>query len=337
MNYYRFLRPLFFYLSPERAHHVALALLNVLPQSFWTPVPVRPYQAMGLNFPHRVGLAAGLDKNGEYLSGLAKLGFAFIEVGTVTPRAQKGNPKPRLFRLPQAQALINRMGFNNQGVDQLVSNIQRANYQGILGINIGKNKDTPLFDAGHDYVTCLKKVYPYAAYVTVNISSPNTPDLRQLQQENFFDDLLQQLVEARLQLQDKYQRHVPLVVKISPDESHDDLKRMASSMIQRGIEGLIATNTTATRDGVEHLPLAQENGGLSGRPLSERATTCLKYLKAEVGEALTLIGAGGIDSTQAAQEKYAAGADLLQIYTGFIYQGPGLIRQIADQSHHYRY
>lgn len=332
MACYRFLRPLFFYLPPEVAHHVALSLLHYMPPSLWTPVSGQPCHAMGLIFPHRVGLAAGLDKNGDYLRGLAKLGFAFIEVGTVTPRPQIGNPKPRLFRIPQAHALINRMGFNNQGVDQLVRNIQQADYQGILGINIGKNKETPLHAAGEDYLTCLKKVYPYAAYITVNISSPNTPDLRQLQQENFFDDLLKQLVEARAQLQDMHQRHVPLVIKISPDESHDDLRRMAHAMVQRGIEGVIATNTTATREGVADLLLAQEAGGLSGRPLFRRATACLKAFKAEVGDALTLIGAGGIDSVQTAQEKYAAGADLLQIYTGLIYQGPALLAQIVGQT-----
>lgn len=328
---YTLLRPLLFKLDAERAHAVALSALHCLPVACFKNMPQRPVKALGLDFPHPVGLAAGLDKNGEHLDALAKLGFSFIELGTVTPRPQQGNPKPRLFRLPDAEAIINRMGFNNQGVDALIGHVARARYKGILGINIGKNKDTPLAQAAEDYLYCLRKIFERASYVTLNISSPNTPDLRQLQQGDFFIDLLTRLTEERKRLEDRYQRRVPLLVKISPDETEEALKHMADVVVNKGIEGMIATNTTCAREQVATLPHGEEAGGLSGHPLASRATACLRYLHTVVGNAVCLIGVGGIDSSAVAREKLAAGATLLQVYTGLIYQGPGLVRRLVRE------
>ena len=288
-----------------------------------------PISALGLQFKHPIGLAAGLDKNGEHLDALSKLGFSFIEVGTVTPKPQVGNPKPRLFRLPAKQAIINRMGFNNKGVDALIANIRQSQYQGILGINIGKNKDTSLNDAVNDYVHCLQKTYCYASYITINISSPNTPDLRQLQQRDYLDNLLKKLNETQQQLTDTYQRQVPLVIKISPDEQDEVLKQMAEAGIRHNIAGIIATNTTCSRSGIEGIPHGQEQGGLSGKPLLERSTTCLKVLKSIVGSDMALIGVGGIRDVHSAKQKLEFGADLLQVYTGLIYQGPSLISKLV--------
>lgn len=327
---YSLIRPLLFQLDAERAHHLSLQGLHFIPARCLKKPKNKPVNALGYKFSHPVGLAAGLDKNAEHLNALARLGFSFIEVGTVTPRPQPGNTKPRLFRLPKAEAIINRMGFNNQGVDALISNIQRANYKGILGINIGKNKDTPLSKASSDYLFCLEKVYPYASYVTINISSPNTPDLRQLQLGDYFADLIAALRHQQQHLADKHQRYVPIVVKISPDEADDDLKKMAEVIVEHGIDGIIATNTTCARDMVAHLPHAKEAGGLSGPPLAHRSTECLRLINSIVGPDVTLIAAGGIDSPQIANEKRAAGADLLQVYTGLIYKGPGLVYQLVD-------
>ncbi|ASQ46737.1 quinone-dependent dihydroorotate dehydrogenase [Legionella clemsonensis] len=325
---YSLIRPFLFQMDAEKAHHLTLALLKWLPRFCFKQGKAHPVNALGITFPHAIGLAAGLDKNGDYIDALSKLGFSFLEIGTVTPRPQSGNPKPRLFRLPQAQALINRMGFNNQGVDALVANVKKAQYKGILGINIGKNKDTSLTNAGEDYVHCLRKIYPYASYVTINISSPNTPDLRLLQQDNFLSQLLGQLVEEQQRLADEYQRLVPLVVKLSPDESDETLKRMADILLQKKIAGIIATNTTCRRERVDHLPHGNEQGGLSGVPLAERSTSCLKLLKEIVGNEVTLIGVGGINKPEVAKHKLQAGASLLQVYTGLIYQGPQLIPQL---------
>ena len=320
-----------FLMDAERAHSFSLSALHYIPKvCFKSPEIVKPVHAMGLQFSHAVGLAAGLDKNGEHLDALAKLGFSFIELGTVTPRPQLGNPQPRLFRLPEAQAIINRMGFNNHGVDALVSNVIKANYKGILGINIGKNKDTPLEHAVDDYLYCLEKVYEFASYVTINISSPNTPDLRQLQQKEYFSDLLSQLHARKIKLADKFQRHVPLLVKVSPDEDIETLKQMTDVILNQGIEGIIATNTTCSREEVISLPHADETGGLSGKPLQKRSLDCLRLLKQYVGDAVTLIGVGGIDSCQRAQEKLDAGASLVQVYSGLIYHGPGLVYEIAS-------
>ncbi|RUR18820.1 quinone-dependent dihydroorotate dehydrogenase [Legionella sp. km535] len=327
---YSMIRPLLFKLDPETAHHLALSALDHLPGWCFNKIEGKPVNAMGLQFPHQVGLAAGLDKNGTHLDGLAKLGFSFIEVGTVTPRPQPGNPKPRLFRLPEAQAIINRMGFNNLGVDALVTHVKKAQYKGILGINIGKNKDTSLADAANDYCYCLQKVYGHASYVTINISSPNTPDLRELQKGDYLTQLLSQLQNEQLKLEEQHQRHVPLVVKVSPDEDDETLKLMTEVILSHGIEGIIATNTTCSRDGVKNLPYGDEQGGLSGRPVEELSTRCLALLKKYAGDAITLIGAGGINSADSAQKKIAAGATLVQIYSGLIYQGPGLVNRIIS-------
>ena len=327
---YRLIRPFLFSLPPEKAHDVALSAMHYVPASLYARPKERIVKAMDLTFRHPIGLAAGLDKNGEHLDALAKLGFSFIELGTVTPRPQIGNPKPRLFRIPKAQAIINRMGFNNRGVDALMLNINNAQYQGILGINIGKNKDTPLNQAVNDYLFCLRKVYSRASYVTINISSPNTPDLRQLQQGEYFRDLIIQLRSEQLKLADDYQRHVPLVVKLSPDESDETLKIMAEVIVSAGINGIIATNTTCAHDAVHTLPYGEEIGGLSGRPLFEKSTHCLRVLKQVVGNDVTLIGVGGVDNPEAARQKIDAGASLLQIYTGLIYQGPGLVTTLVD-------
>ncbi|KTD48675.1 Dihydroorotate dehydrogenase [Legionella rubrilucens] len=327
---YSLLRPLLFKLDTERAHALALHALRWLPSACFEKPKLRPVKALGLDFPHPIGLAAGFDKNGEHLDALAKLGFSFIELGTVTPKPQPGNPKPRLFRLPEANAIINRMGFNNQGVDALVEHVARARYKGILGINIGKNKDTPLTHAAQDYRYCLQKVFKQASYVTINISSPNTPDLRLLQHGDFFIDLLMQLTDERKRLEDQYQRTVPLLVKVSPDESDDALKQMADVVVSQGINGIIATNTTSEREAVASLPHGQEAGGLSGRPLASRATACLRLLNEVAGKDVCLIGVGGIDSGEIAREKLAAGASLLQVYTGLIYQGPGLVSRLVS-------
>lgn len=326
---YSMLRPLLFSMAPERAHAFSLSALHYLPSFCFKKAESKPIDALGLQFPHVVGLAAGLDKNGEHLDALAKLGFSFIELGTVTPRPQIGNPKPRLFRLPEAHAIINRMGFNNLGVDALVGHVKKARYKGILGINIGKNKDTPLEHAAEDYIHCLGKVYEYASYVTINISSPNTPDLRQLQQKEYFANLLSQIHTEQIKLSNKFQRHVPLVVKISPDEDLETLKQMTEVILNYGIEGIIATNTTCSRKGVAHLPYAEEAGGLSGEPLWDLSTQCLRLLKQYAGDDITLIGVGGIDSCHTAQAKLDAGASLIQVYTGLIYRGPGLVYELS--------
>lgn len=326
---YRLLRPCLFQLEPEKAHCLTLSALHWLPSALFKAPASAPVDTLGLSFPHKIGLAAGLDKNAEHLNALAKLGFSFIEVGTVTPKPQLGNPKPRLFRLPQAQALINRMGFNNKGVDVLIENVKKSQYQGILGINIGKNKATAINRAAEDYLYCMDKVYPYASYITVNISSPNTPDLRLLQQKTYLENLLICLRERQLKLSEHYGKHVPLLVKLSPDEEDETLKEMAEIILAQGIEGIIATNTTCSREAVSHLPHGMEAGGLSGRPLFERSTRCLKVIKEVVGDELSLIAVGGIDSIETAQKKLDAGADLLQLYSGLIYKGPGLVAELS--------
>jgi dihydroorotate dehydrogenase len=327
---YSILRPLLFSMDSERAHDLSLSALHYMPQFCFKKPPNRPVEALKLQFPHVVGLAAGLDKNGEHLDALAKLGFSFIELGTVTPRPQMGNPKPRLFRLPEHKAIINRMGFNNKGVDFLIDQVKNSYYQGILGINIGKNKDTSLEHAFEDYLYCLRKVYEHASYVTINISSPNTPDLRQLQQKEYFTHLLSQIRAEQMKLSDKLQRHVPLVVKISPDEDAETLKQMTEVILNHGIEGIIATNTTCSRPMLHDVVKAKETGGLSGKPLEELSTQCLRMLKQYVGNAVTLIGVGGITNCSSAQAKLDAGASLIQLYSGLIYQGPNLIYEITQ-------
>lgn len=284
-----------------------------------------PRDVMGLTFSNPVGLAAGLDKNGDCIDGLAALGFGFIEIGTITPLPQSGNPKPRLFRLPEANAIINRMGFNNDGVDKLIANVKRAKYQGILGINIGKNAVTPIENAADDYLTCLRKVYPYASYITVNISSPNTKNLRQLQDEEALTRLLSALKGEQQKLADAHGKYVPIALKIAPDMESDQLKQIAALLMQHQIDAVIATNTTLSRVGVEGMPHGEEAGGLSGAPVREKSTEVIRQLSAELQGALPIIGAGGILNGADAAEKINAGASLVQFYSGMIYRGPALI------------
>lgn len=329
---YPLLRPLLFQLEPETAHGIALSLLDVTRRLYLTGLlasmpPPCPVQAMGLSFPNPVGLAAGLDKNADHLDSLAALGFGFIEVGTVTPRPQPGNPRPRLFRVPQAQALINRLGFNNMGVDRLLANLQRAHFRGIVGINIGKCFDTPIERATQDYVTALRKVYAAASYVTVNISSPNTKNLRQLQHTDALNQLLGSVKFEQAALQRQHGRYVPVAVKIAPDLSSEEIQAIARLVLEHGIDGVIATNTTLSRRDVEGLQHANESGGLSGAPVRNASTEVIRQLHAVLGNAVPIIGVGGILDALSAQEKIQAGARLVQIYTGLIYRGPGLVKE----------
>jgi len=291
----------------------------------------RPRMVMGLPFPNPVGLAAGLDKNADCFNALGALGFGFVEVGTVTPRPQPGNAKPRMFRIESAEAIINRMGFNNLGIDHLLANVRRRRYGGILGINIGKNAATPVENAADDYLLCLDKAYPFADYITVNISSPNTPGLRTLQFGESLRKLLDPVKARQRELAEASGRYVPLVVKIAPDMSDDEVRETASSLLAADIDGVIATNTTLARAGVEHLTHGDEAGGLSGKPVREKSTQVLRVLADALEERLPIIGVGGIDSVEAAQEKLAAGASLVQVYTGFIYRGPGLVRELVEK------
>ena len=325
---YCLVRPLLFSLDAETAHELTIAALaragGLLPAA---TVRGRPVSAMGIEFPNRVGLAAGLDKNGEAMEAWGRLGFGFVEIGTVTPRAQPGNPKPRMFRLPQRQALINRMGFNNRGVDALLKNVQSTRYRGVLGINIGKNFDTPIERAADDYLACLDKVYPAASYVTVNISSPNTKNLRQLQGESELDALLGRLKARQAALADRHGRYVPLTLKIAPDLDAAQIVNIADALRRHRIDGVIATNTTIGREGVEGLPHADESGGLSGAPVFDKSTTLVRELARGLRGELPIIAVGGIDSGAAAKAKLDAGATLVQIYTGLIYRGPDLIAE----------
>ena len=326
-------RPILFALDPETAHDLtleALARAGDLLRFAAPRITCTPRTVMGLTFPNPLGLAAGLDKNGEAIDGFAALGFGFLEIGTVTPRPQPGNPRPRLFRLPEAQALINRMGFNNQGVDALVENVKRARYQGVLGINIGKNFDTPMARAVEDYLICLRKVYPYASYITVNISSPNTRNLRDLQGGEELNALLAALKAEQARLADTHGRYVPVVLKIAPDLDAEQIAIIADRLAAHRIDGVIATNTTTSREGVSGLRHSEEAGGLSGAPLRDKATAVIRSLHARLGNALPIIGVGGILSGSDAQEKIEAGAQLVQIYTGLVYRGPALIREILE-------
>ena len=331
-KFYPFARPFLFALDPETAHDLAFAGLDraadfglarlVAPRLRATPVSV-----MGITFPNRVGLAAGLDKNAAHLSGLASFGFGFLEAGTVTPRAQPGNPKPRMWRLPEANALINRLGFNNQGLERFLANVRASTYDGILGINIGRNFDTPNERAADDYLTCLRAVYARATYVTVNISSPNTTGLRDLQSEGALAALLLALKQEQAALSQKHGRHVPIVVKIAPDLDDEAVRGIARLLAQHRCEGVIATNTTIARDRVAGMAHANEAGGLSGGPVRERSTAVIRILSRELDGALPIIGVGGILSGDDAREKIAAGASLVQIYTGLIYRGPELVAE----------
>ena len=327
---YPIARTALFALDPEVAHHVALHALKKLhrlnlSRLIGTSLSA-PRNVMGLNFDNPVGLAAGLDKNGEYIDALAALGFGFIEVGTVTPRPQPGNPKPRMFRLTENEALINRLGFNNQGLDAFIANVQRAKFKGVLGLNIGKNFDTPIESAVDDYVTCLNGVYRFASYVTVNISSPNTKGLRDLQAAEQLQKLLSTLKAEQVRLAKKYKKPVPLVLKIAPDLDLKAIREIAALTLANNFEGIIATNTTISRDAVRDHPLAKEAGGLSGKPLFSPSTEVLRELVKALKDNIPVIGVGGIMSGADAKTKMNAGAALVQIYTGFIYHGPDLIR-----------
>ena len=335
---YALARPLLFSLDPESAHDVTLSTLSACARLGLTqclPKPASdPRTVMGIRFPNPVGLAAGLDKDGACIDGLAALGFGFIEIGTVTPRAQPGNPKPRMFRLPQANALINRMGFNNGGVDAFVRNVQASRFyqdkQGVLGLNIGKNADTPIERATDDYLTCLEKVYPFADYVTVNISSPNTKNLRQLQQASELGALLSSLKQSQRSLADRHGRYVPIALKIAPDLDAEQITTIADSLLQHQIDAVIATNTTTTRDAVQGLAHADEAGGLSGAPVLPLSNRVISALRAELGDTIPIIGVGGILSGADAREKMLAGASLVQVYTGLIYRGPALVSECVQ-------
>ena len=327
---YPIARSALFALDPEVAHHLALRALKKIEKHhlaglFGSNLSA-PREVMGLTFDNPVGLAAGLDKNGEYIDALAAMGFGFIEVGTVTPRPQPGNPKPRMFRLKEHEALINRLGFNNGGLEAFVANVRRARYKGVLGLNIGKNFDTPMDNAVDDYVTCLKGVYPFASYVTVNISSPNTKGLRDLQAAEQLQKLLSTLKAEQARLAKKHKKHVPLVLKIAPDLDLKSIREIAALTLENCFEGIIATNTTVSRDAVRDHPLAKEAGGLSGKPLFSPSTEVLRELARALKGNIPVIGVGGVMSAPDAKAKMNAGASLVQIYTGFIYRGPDLIR-----------
>jgi len=331
---YKLARPLLFSLDPERAHTLALTGLDLAAKLGLQKPPlssqqVAPRTVMGLSFPNPIGLAAGLDKNAAHISGMAALGFGFLEVGTVTPRPQPGNPKPRLFRLPEAEALINRMGFNNQGVDTLLSNIRSSQHKGILGINIGKNFDTPIERAAEDYLTAFRRVQGLASYVTVNISSPNTQNLRKLQGAAELKALLGALAALRDECGRSQGRHIPIAVKIAPDLSEAELDDIADILLSEKMDAVIATNTTLSRDGVADLTHGQETGGLSGRPVRARSLAVIQALHRRLGGKLPIIGVGGISDADSAKAALDAGASLIQIYTGLIYRGPSLIDEIC--------
>jgi dihydroorotate dehydrogenase len=339
---YPLIRKFFFALDAETAHGIGMdgiALLNAtgLAGCLAKPVTPCPVDAMGLRFPNPVGLAAGLDKNGDHIDGLARLGFGFLEIGTITPKPQEGNPRPRLFRIPEAQGIINRMGFNNAGVDQLLENVRAAEFPrngGILGINIGKNATTPIEHAADDYLICLNKVYNDASYITVNISSPNTKNLRELQKDEALDDLLSQLKARQEILANKHGKYVPLALKIAPDLDDTQITAIADALRRHRMDGVIATNTTLSREGVEGLPNANEAGGLSGAPVFRKSTDVLKKLSTALAGELPIIGVGGIMGGEDAAEKVKAGASLVQFYSGFIYRGPDLVGEVAETLAH---
>lgn len=331
---YKLLRDALFLLPAETSHHLALDSLKLLGKTGLLGKPValpgKAVRVMGIDFPNPVGLAAGLDKNGEYIEALAALGFGFVEIGTVTPRPQPGNPKPRLFRLPEAQGIINRMGFNNHGIDYLLENVRKARYQGILGINIGKNFDTPVEKAVDDYLIGLRKAYPHAHYITVNISSPNTPGLRKLQYGDELKNLLHTLREEQAKLAQQHGRYVPVAIKVAPDLTGAEIRDMAAVFSAVGIDALIATNTTLDKSSVQGLHHADEQGGLSGGPLTQQATEVIRQFRADLDSRIPLIGVGGIMSGKDAQTKLEAGASLVQVYSGFIYRGPKLVRECVE-------
>lgn len=331
---YSLARPFLFALDPERAHELTLATLDGLAASGALalaagPAVEDPVEVMGLRFSNRVGLAAGMDKDGAHIDGFAAMGFGFIEVGTVTPRPQPGNPRPRLFRLPAHRALINRMGFNNQGVDAFVANVQRSRYRGVLGLNIGKNADTPIENAIDDYLACLRKVYPHAGYVTINVSSPNTRNLRQLQGADELDRMLERLRDERDALATEHRRRVPMVLKIAPDLEPAQVDSIAAALLRHGIDGVIATNTTVSREMVAGARHAREAGGLSGAPLLGLSNRVIRALRERLPADYPIIGAGGVFGGPDARSKVEAGASLVQVYTGLVYRGPALVGECA--------
>ncbi|RDE72263.1 quinone-dependent dihydroorotate dehydrogenase [Aggregatibacter segnis] len=335
---YSFIRKGIFSLDPEDAHNLvikALGLAGHSPVHFLLKQLLNcpqgtPKKVMGIEFKNPIGLAAGSDKNAEAIDGFGAMGFGFIEVGTVTPLAQEGNAKPRQFRLVEAEGIINRNGFNNYGIDQLIENVKKSHYDGVLGINIGKNKLTPLEQGKDDYLICLNKAYNYAGYITVNISSPNTPDLRQLQYGDYFDDLLRSIKSRQQELASQHGKYVPIAVKIAPDLTESELIQIADTLLRHKMDGVIATNTTTSRDNVTNLKNAEQQGGLSGKPLQYKSTAIIARLHQELKGQIPIIGSGGIDSVQNAQEKIQAGAELLQVYSGLIYHGPKLVKELVQ-------
>lgn len=331
---YGLARPLLFLLDPETAHELTLPSVKLLQRIGCAGLPGRaiagaPVRVMGLEFPNPLGLAAGLDKHGEFIDALAAFGFGFLEIGGVTPRPQPGNPRPRVFRIPEREAIINRLGFNSVGIDRFVENVRHARYDGILGVNLGKNRDTPLERTADDYVACLEKVYPLASYATVNVSSPNTKNLRQLQQAGELGAILAQVSQARDRLARAHKRRLPLAVKIAPDLDDEQIAGIAEVLVEFGIDAVIATNTTISRVGVNGLPHGDEEGGLSGAPLRTASTAVIRKLATALKGRVPIIGSGGIMSATDAREKLDAGATLLQLYTGLVYRGPGLVREIV--------
>jgi dihydroorotate dehydrogenase len=331
---YRAVRPLLFRLDAETAHSLTLKSLQFaqgtgLAQLAFGNAPSRPVRAMGLDFPNPVGLAAGLDKHAEYVDALACLGFGFIEIGGVTPRPQPGNPQPRVFRLPEAEAIINRFGFNSVGIDRFVLNLSRARFKGVLGVNLGKNKDTPLSRAVEDYSICLERIYPFAHFATINVSSPNTPELRNLQAAEELEPLLAAMHQVRDKLSQQHGKRVALAVKIAPDMDRPAIEAVARVAMAQKMDAVIATNTTISRDKVRGLPHADEQGGLSGAPLREASTEVIRHLARALDGALPIIGVGGIMSAADAREKLQAGASLLQLYCGLVYRGPHIVREIV--------
>ena len=333
MNLYPIAKPFLFQLDAELTHDLTLKSLKLSEKlgllNLCSTPSCEPREVMGLSFPNPIGLAAGLDKNGAVIDGMAALGFGFGEVGTVTPRPQPGNPKPRLFRLPEAQGIINRFGFNNLGVDHLVENVKAAKFTGVLGINIGKNFDTPNEQAVNDYLICMEKVYAHASYITVNISSPNTKNLRDLQEKDALSDLLATLKQAQEKLAQQHGKYVPIALKIAPDLIEAQVMEIADLLMQHQIDGVIATNTTLARDQVKGLANGEEQGGLSGAPVRNQSTVVIQQLSKQLQGAVPIIGVGGILSGADAVEKIAAGASLVQVYSGLIYKGPVLINDVC--------
>ena len=334
MSIYAIAKPLLFQLDAEVAHDFTLKSLKIAEKSgllnlYPSPIVCTKRVVMGITFPNAVGLAAGLDKNGAVIDGMSKLGFGFLEIGTVTPRAQPGNPKPRLFRVKEAQGIINRFGFNNLGVDNLIENVKAAKFDGILGINIGKNFDTPNERAVDDYLIGMRKVYAYASYITVNISSPNTKNLRALQEKEALSDLLSSLKLEQKKLAQTHGKYVPMTLKIAPDLDENQVTEIADLLMQHEMDGVIATNTTLDKSSIEGLQHATETGGLSGHPVNNQSTIVIQQLSKQLQGALPIIGVGGILSGADAVEKIAAGASLVQVYSGLIYKGPALVRDIC--------